>query len=107
MGYKLDQSSQAVYPSRITKMCTDNKQSLEVSFTHISIAEPTLSIWVADHPELIIELFDEEATNLVLSAYPDYARIHSRIKVRIGELPIIDKIRNLRFATACRHRHRL
>ena len=77
-------------------MANSNKSSLEVSFIHLSNAQPVLAVWVADEPDSMLEIFNEEATNVTFQLYPEYANIQQSVHVRITELPIVDKIRDLR-----------
>jgi len=93
-----DESNQPLYPRLISSMCSENKQSLEVSYLYLSKAVPILAIWVADEPAIILELFDEEAMSVTLSMFPWYKNVHNFVHVRITKLPIIDRIRDLRQA---------
>ncbi len=78
-------------------MCTKNEQSLEVSYIHLSNTHPVLAVWLADEPELMLVMFDEALWVVVLTLFPAYADVHpGGVYVRIVDLPIIDKIRNLR-----------
>ena len=77
-------------------MCASNKQSLEVTFPHLSSKYPSLAIWVAEEPTLILPIFNEVAYEITLELYPEYYNIHSEIYVRIIELPVEDKLRDLR-----------
>lgn len=87
-----------LYPRLISQMCSENKQSLEVSYLDLSKAVPILAIWVADEPAIILELFDEEAMEVTLSMFPWYRNVHNFVHVRITKLPILDRIRDLRQA---------
>jgi DNA replicative helicase MCM subunit Mcm2 (Cdc46/Mcm family) len=42
-------------------MCAANKQSLEVSYAHLSQACPILAVWVADVPKQMFAMFNEVA----------------------------------------------
>jgi len=86
----------ARYPSLMVAMGRENKASLEVSFLDLSSAIPVLAVWVADEPERVLEIFDEEATNVLFTLYPEYQHIQQEVHVRITQLPIVDKIRDLR-----------
>jgi hypothetical protein len=52
-------------------MCAANKQSLEVSFQHLSNAAPMLAIWVADMPAQMLRLFDTVAEQVVRSEFEE------------------------------------
>lgn len=45
-----DENEQIIYEPRIQEMCQNNKQSIEINFTHISEKQPTLAIWIAEEP---------------------------------------------------------
>lgn len=91
-----DESGEPIYPAKISQMMEDNKQSMEISYLHLSQAVPILAIWVADEPTTMMELFDAEAMAVALTIFPDYANVHREVRVRITALPIVDSIRDLR-----------
>jgi len=82
----------------MVQMGRDNGASLEVNFLHLTNAKPILAVWVADEPEKMLEIFDEEATSVTFQVYPEYRNIQQEVHVRITNLPIVDKIRDLRSA---------
>lgn len=86
----------AKYADVIHRMCSENLQSLEVSYTDLSRSESTIALWMADHPLQIINLLHASAKEVVLSLYPDYGTIRDEIYVRISDLPIVDDIRDIR-----------
>jgi len=57
---------------------------------------PTLAIWLAEEPALVIPMFNVVAGELVAEMYPDYHNTHSNIFVRVDCLPVEDKLRELR-----------
>ena len=57
---------------------------------------PTIAIWLAEEPALIIPMFNLVALELVTEMYPDYSNTHSSIFVRVDNLPVEDKLRELR-----------
>lgn len=94
--YADEKTDSLVYMDRIRMMAAENGQSLVVNFKHFSVAEPTVGIWLADAPTLILEIFSEAATDVTLSIFPEYERIHPEIFVRISELPVSDHLRDIR-----------
>jgi DNA replication licensing factor MCM2 len=92
----VDGKGNSVYKDKIKKMCDQNRQSLEVSYMHLSIAQPTFGMWVADVPDLMLEKLNDTAMQVVKHLYPDYDEIHNEIFVRITDLPITDKLRDIR-----------
>ena len=69
---------------------------MDVTFLHLSIKYPTLAIWLAEEPTLILPVLNEVAFELVNEVYPIYYKIHREIYVRIRDLPVEDRLRDLR-----------
>ena len=92
------EDGELVYRKRIREMCVSNRQSLEVSYLHLSQREPMLAIWVADAPADMLEIFNGVAKQEALKLYPAYESIVKDIFVRVTELPILDQIRDIRQA---------
>jgi len=91
-----DESGAPVYEQRINEMCANNKQSLEITYTHLSEKSPTLALWVAEQPAILIPLLNEVAFSVVSELYPSYGEIHNDVFVKIKDLPVEDKLRDLR-----------
>ena len=53
-------------------MCANNKQSLEVTFTHLSQKYPTLAIWLAEEPSLVIPILNVVAMEVTLELFSEY-----------------------------------
>jgi len=85
-----------VYENRITEMCRMNKQSFEVNFTDLASKQPTLAIWLAEEPTHMLPILNTVASEIVQEIYPDYTDFHHEIFVRIHDLPVEDKLRELR-----------
>jgi DNA replication licensing factor MCM2 len=85
-----------VHQERIETMCSENGQSLGVSYLAMTQAVPLLAVWVADAPREMLELMSGVAKDKVLSMYPDYEAIHDEVHVRITDFPILDSLRDLR-----------
>lgn len=90
-------ASQKLYLSRIRTMCSENKESLEVSYMHLQAANAFLAKLVANIPYETLRIFDEAALRIVLAHFEDYDKIKSEIHVRIVDLPVCDHLRDLRF----------
>ena len=91
-----DETGAFVYEDKIHEMCMNNKQSLQVVFTHLSQKNPTLAIWLAEEPALMLPILNDVAIELVGEVYPDYYKIFDNIFVRVKDLPVEDKLRDLR-----------
>lgn len=85
-------SGEKVHDRIIDEMTAANSPSLPISYLHLSTAQPTFGIWLADMPRLMLELFDEVAKQVVLERHKDYDTIVDSINVRITSLPIEDKV---------------
>lgn len=85
-----DDTGASVYEDRIREMCANNRQSLEITFTHLSGKYPTIAIWLAEEPSLMLPVLNEVAFEVTLELFPDYYLIHSTIFARIKELPVED-----------------
>lgn len=85
-----------VYEERIHEMCRNNQQSLEINFPDLSQQYPTMAIWLAEEPSIMLNILNEVAVDIVTEVYPDYHKIHEKIYIRVGGLPVEDKLRDLR-----------
>ncbi|KAG0052553.1 MCM DNA helicase complex subunit [Gryganskiella cystojenkinii] len=94
----VDANGESVYGPLIRALGESNKESLEVSYRHLSEAKSTLAYFVVNAPQEVLKMFDAIAFEVVLMEYPDYGRIHAEIHVRITDLPIISTLRDLRQA---------
>nr|WCZ58670.1 DNA replication licensing factor MCM2 [Seculamonas ecuadoriensis] len=90
--------SEVEYDRKIRAMASANRSSLEVSYSHLSLMEPILAMWVADAPTEMIRIFDEVATAQTVRMFPHYREIVPEVHVRIINLPIIDSLRDIRGA---------
>ena len=91
-----DELGNLIYKPMIVQMCSNNKQSLFVSYRHLSDAIPTIALWIADEPLEILPVLNKIAYNLVIEEFKAYKNIYTEIYVRILDLPICDQIRDLR-----------
>ncbi|CAM9707302.1 unnamed protein product [Chrysoparadoxa australica] len=89
-------SSAPIYPHKIREMCSANLASVEVSYLDLSKAVPQIAVWLADEPKDMLQILDEVANKVVLQQFPEYQKIQDEVHVRIADLPIIDKLRDLR-----------
>jgi DNA replication licensing factor MCM2 len=91
-----DELGNLIYRPKIRQMCAENKQSLFVSYKHLSDAIPTIALWIADEPSEILPVLNDIAYKLVNQEFNAYKNIYTEIYVRILDLPICDQIRDLR-----------
>jgi len=91
-----DENDHAVYEQRINDMCANNRQTLEVTFTHLSSKYPTLAIWLAEEPSLVLPILHAVAMEVSLELFHEYDQIHAEVYVRVRDLPIEDQLRTLR-----------
>jgi len=93
-SYKEDGKS--IYENRIIEMAQNNKQSLEVNYSHLEAKEPSLAHWVIKYPSIIIPYLNDVSFELTCELFPHYSKIWKEIFVRIRDLPIAINIRDLR-----------
>ena len=92
----VSEKGESVYEDSIRKMCAENRQSLVVDFRHLSKGAQVLAFWVADAPNEMLRIMDEVAMRVVLLSFPHYREIAPEIHVRISDLPISDRLRDIR-----------
>eukprot|EP00798_Chlamydomonas_sp_ICE-L_P026366 gene26366-17459_t len=116
-----EEEGHSYYTNKIRVMQSSNRKSLEVLYPHLSAAQPLLAIWLADQPRTILEFFNQAAKDVVLAMFEGtkeayealgtdsevYVRLGTleeyeamgtdfEVYVRLAELPICDKLRELR-----------
>lgn len=77
-------------------MCSSNKQSLEITYIHLTANNPTLAYWIFETPKLILPYLDIVAFELACKYFPGYENIHHEIFVKIKDFPLEEKLRDLR-----------
>ncbi|KAG2372716.1 hypothetical protein C9374_009213 [Naegleria lovaniensis] len=91
-----------VYMEAIKNVVANNKKSLVVNFSDLSV-EPFLLIFLTEEPDAIIEIMEEALRQIVNRYFPNYAGFtldkDEIIHVRIKNLPAVESIRDLRHST--------
>ena len=77
-------------------MVMENKQSLEVDYKVLAKECHALAYFLPEVPTQVLEIFNEAASQLVMSTFPRYSNIHTEIFVRICGLPLHEDINALR-----------
>lgn len=90
------ENGEYVYVNKIHDMCSNNKQSLEIYYSHISNSVETLAMWVGFEPAIILPYLNGVAFDVANHFFPGYENIQSEVYVRIRDIPIKDKLRDLR-----------
>lgn len=85
-----------VYEKRLYDMCSNNKQSLEVTYLHLSQKYPTLAYWIFETPTLILPYLNTIAYELACKYFPGFDNIHNEVYVKIADFPLEEKIKDLR-----------
>lgn len=91
----------------LTPCQTDGKKGLEVVYCHMSLNEPTeiIASWLADAPVDTLKILNKALEEAVKRMFPDEDREEeeregeegARFFVRISQLPLEDKLRELRW----------
>uniref|UniRef100_A0A8C2IVL1 DNA replication licensing factor MCM2 n=1 Tax=Cyprinus carpio TaxID=7962 RepID=A0A8C2IVL1_CYPCA len=93
----VDEHGHNVFKERISDMCKENKESLLVNYEELASREHVLAYFLPEAPAEMLKIFDEAAKEVVLAMYPKYDRIAHEIHVRIGNLPLVEELRSLRY----------
>lgn len=93
-----DENGRSVYGARIRALGEMNSESLEVNYRHLAESKAILALFLAKCPEEMLKIFDVVAMEATELHYPNYARIHYEIHVRISDFPTIHQLRELREA---------
>jgi DNA replication licensing factor MCM2 len=84
------------YKSEIETMCMQNRSSLFILESHLaSFEDGKLFVLLMDYPSLVLPIFDQALTEMVLEEFPHYLQIRPRLFVRIRHLNTSNPIRNL------------
>ncbi|KAL2635726.1 hypothetical protein R1flu_007205 [Riccia fluitans] len=84
------------YVMLVEEMVAANSSSLELDYEQWIHTNPMLAVWLADAPDAMLEIMEEETVKFVMKHHEKYAMLHERIHLRVGKLPIEDQIRNIR-----------
>ena len=91
-----DRNNELVYEKRLTDMCVNNKQSIEITYKHLSDKNPTLAYWIFETPALILPYLNNVVFDLACNFYPGYQDIQDEVYIKIKDFPLEEKIRDLR-----------
>eukprot|EP00929_Paragymnodinium_shiwhaense_P119949 TRINITY_DN9185_c0_g1_i1.p1 TRINITY_DN9185_c0_g1~~TRINITY_DN9185_c0_g1_i1.p1 ORF type:complete len:885 (+),score=284.07 TRINITY_DN9185_c0_g1_i1:74-2728(+) len=88
------------YPDLLRKMGEENEGHLDVHFNHIQQWSARLALWIADEPQKILPLLNEQLMTEAARRFDIYANIkrntdEQHLRVGIHSFPIQDKIRDL------------
>ncbi|KAG9301270.1 hypothetical protein G9A89_012653 [Geosiphon pyriformis] len=91
-----DAHSESVYGERINQIARDNKESLEVSYIHLSEYRDILALYLVNCPSEMLKIFEEVALDVTLQKFKGYRSVSEEIHVRITDLPKSGTLRDLR-----------
>jgi len=91
-----DENDHPIYRDKIKQMVMENKQSLEVDYQLLAKECHALAYFLPEVPTQVLEIFNEAASQLVMSTFPRYSNIQEEIFVRICGLPLHEDIHALR-----------
>lgn len=91
-----NEAKELVYEQRITQMCSNNAQSMEVDFSHLSDSVPVLGFWLFDSPALLMPFLNQVVFDIARKLFPNYDRVHPEVFVKIRNYPLKEEIRFLK-----------
>lgn len=77
-------------------MCSENNQSIEIVYGHLSETFPTIAYWIFESPALIIPYLNQVLMDTACKYYPGYESIFEETFVKFEMFPLEEKIRDLR-----------
>lgn len=83
------------YLEQLKDVYFQKKNSFYISFEHLVISDPLLSIWVTDEPESIFKIFKETCEEVIKDIFhkPNH---QFKIFIRLNGLPVCESLRNLK-----------
>lgn len=84
------------YVKAIRRMCSDNEESLYVSYFDLEKDDNTIVTLLINNTEDILRCFDAGLEKAVKVYFQNYNLIKSKLHARIIDLPVLESIRNLR-----------
>ncbi|KAK1349753.1 MCM DNA helicase complex subunit [Hamiltosporidium tvaerminnensis] len=84
------------YVKEIKKMCSNNQESLYVSFEDLNLFNSDLARLLNVATERFLQIFDKSLVVVVVQHFPNYLIIKPKLHVRLTNIPVLENIRNLR-----------
>lgn len=94
--FEFEENGVKIYRNRISEMCAKNKQSLEITYHHLSREVSTLALWLFDSPKFLIPYLNDVLFDAACKIFPTYESIHSEVYFKIREFPLSESLRDLR-----------
>jgi len=83
------------YLEQLKDIYCHKKYSFHISFEHLVISDPLLSIWLADEPETIFKIFQMACEEIVSDIFQKTNK-QFNIPIRLYGLPVCESMRNLK-----------
>jgi len=84
------------YVKKIRRMCSENMESIEVSYLDVEQESGDLVRLLNQHAEQTIEVMNAALEKVVRVHFPNYHMIKPKVHARITGLPVVEGIRALR-----------
>eukprot|EP00866_Antonospora_locustae_P001824 jgi/Antlo1/1824/957 len=92
----LNNAASKKYVKLIKRMCSENEESLYVSYMDLERENEAVIKLLLKNAEDVIKLLDKGLEAAVHMQFPHYSLIKPRLHVRLVDLPVLESIRNLR-----------
>ena len=86
----IDEDKKNYYIKSIKNLCLTNTKSLIISFQHIVVKDPILSIWLTEEPEKMLKIFQKTIKEIIEDIFPNYFENKIKFSIRISDLPLIN-----------------
>lgn len=84
------------HTKEIRNMCSENLESLTVSYSDVEGYSANLLKLVEMYPESMLDIMDSALERVVKIYFPNYSHIKSKLHCRIKDIPVQENIRSLR-----------
>lgn len=96
MLFKQNWLSQTWHVDLLLSPGAANRESLDVSFGHISKFSAGISMYLCDAPKETFDIVDKTTTEVAKEMCPDLFEHMGDIHVRLSGLPLVEQIRDIR-----------
>jgi DNA replication licensing factor MCM2 len=90
-----DKRGTLVYERRLNEMCSNNLQSMEVDYNHLTNNCPILAYWLFESPTILLPYLNQLVHAMACKLFPNYTTVHSEIFLKIRNFPLQENIRDL------------
>ena len=88
-------SGKNFYLEQLKEIYFNRKASFYISFEHLVLSDPIMSVWVADEPEIMFKIFKDTCEEIIKDIF-NKSDEKLNIPIRLQGLPLCETMRNLK-----------